>query len=115
MTDALCAAVTEATESQGQDKPAPDIPPAGQLLWEWFWELDAARGGNGFALNPIDFQTIAAWARLTGIAPTPRDVLMLRRMDDARRAVLHERDEKAKAPPPLTPDAMRGFRRSKSK
>lgn len=51
------------------------------LLWDWFWELDAARGSNGFGLNPISYEAIQAWSAMTGAAPEPWEVSTLKAMD----------------------------------
>jgi hypothetical protein len=37
-------------------------------LWDWFVELSAGRGSNGWGPNPISYPDIAAWAGLTGVA-----------------------------------------------
>jgi hypothetical protein len=47
----------------------------------WFCELSQTRSSNGFGANPISFAEIEAWARMTRSMPTPREVLLLRRLD----------------------------------
>lgn len=62
----------------------PPAPRALAYLWGWFIELSAARGRNGFGgLNALSYQELDAWARLSGIAPTPFEVGVLRRLDQA--------------------------------
>lgn len=62
--------------------PEADPPPAGaEFLWEWFLDLSAGRASNGFGPSPLSWQDIAAWAALTGQAPTPWEVSVLRRLD----------------------------------
>jgi hypothetical protein len=53
-------------------------------VWSWFLELSASRGSNGFGgLDPLSYTEIDAWARLHGVAPTPFEVGVLRRLDQA--------------------------------
>jgi hypothetical protein len=52
-------------------------------LWEWFADLSRRRSNGGLAPNPVSFSEIDAWARLTGTAPTPWEVSVLTRLDDA--------------------------------
>lgn len=59
------------------------MPEGFEYLWEWFRELDAARGSSGFGANPIAFVEIDAWARLTMRSPTPWDVRVLKQLDIA--------------------------------
>ncbi len=60
-------------------------------LWLWFCELDAARGGNGFGLNPLGFTEISAWAQLTRNSPQPWEIEVLRRIDAVRIRVANEK------------------------
>jgi hypothetical protein len=50
-------------------------------LWEWFAELSRARPPGG----AITFSEVAAWCRLTGNNPSPAEVGLIRRLDDAFR------------------------------
>lgn len=79
---------------------APSAPRLRQILL-WFDELNAARGGNGFAPLPILDSEIEAWARISCRQPTWWEHAMLRRLDIAFRSVWAEyqadRDAKAKA------------------
>jgi hypothetical protein len=43
--------------------------------------LSSARTSNGFGLNPLPFCEIEAWARLSGVEPTPWEVSLLKRLD----------------------------------
>jgi len=61
----------------------PEIPPAGEHIWAWFWALDSARSSSGFGISPIGYGDIDAWARRTGVDPTPWEVSVLRDMDMA--------------------------------
>lgn len=61
----------------------PDIPPGGEEIWNWFWELHAGRGATGFGPLPLSWGDMDAWARLAGLAPRPWEAAILRRMDAA--------------------------------
>ncbi|MBF0375536.1 MAG: hypothetical protein HQL39_19265 [Alphaproteobacteria bacterium] len=57
------------------------MPAAVGHLWDWFCELNAARGGTGFGPAPVGHVEIEAWARLTGRGPSPWEVAALRGLD----------------------------------
>jgi len=59
------------------------IPVELAYLFAWFTELSAARGSGGFGANPISYAEIDAWARLTGTAPTPFEISVIRLLDGA--------------------------------
>ncbi|MFB1482273.1 hypothetical protein [Corallococcus sp. RDP092CA] len=61
---------------------APPLPDALAHVWGWFAELSNARGASAFTLNPISFQDMAAWGRLSGNRPSPFEVQLLRRLDE---------------------------------
>jgi hypothetical protein len=52
-------------------------------VWEFFWQLSAARGSNGFGLNPFSYSEIDAFGRLNRIAFEPWEVAALKQMDAA--------------------------------
>ncbi|MGO7785684.1 hypothetical protein ACC717_37345, partial [Rhizobium ruizarguesonis] len=56
---ALCQCVLDQ-----HDKKPIKIPAAGEHVWRLFKELDRARAGTGFGINPIAWQEIDSWARL---------------------------------------------------
>ncbi len=60
----------------------PDVPIAGQYLWEWFWELHSGRS-YGLAANPLTFAEIASWASLVEAQPMPAEVRAIKAMDAA--------------------------------
>lgn len=79
---------------------APEIPEDGLYLWNWFQELSAGRGNNGFGPTAITWADMEAWARLTAIEPTPFETLTLRSMDAAflstHAAEAEKRNKRAK-------------------
>lgn len=62
----------------------PEMPQALVYLWIWFCELDAARGGNGFGLNPLSYAEIQAWSTLMRVKLAPWEVEALKRVDSVR-------------------------------
>lgn len=62
----------------------PDPPAGGSLLWQWFWELDSARGQGMGGLECITYPDIAAWAQLTRTEVEEWEVRALKAMDAAR-------------------------------
>ena len=60
--------------------PAPDLPACATHVWGWFWVLSAQRHSGPEA---ISYAEIEAWARLTGVSPTPHEVALLMAMDIA--------------------------------
>ena len=71
----------EALEKYGLEEP--EVPPGGEPLWQWFWELSAGRRHNGFAPPPVSWADMDAWARISGIALQPWQARILRAMDAA--------------------------------
>lgn len=55
-----------------------------QYVWQYFLELDSARGSNGFGLNPIAWSDILAFFSLMGFTPTDWEVQAIRRIDNLR-------------------------------
>lgn len=51
--------------------------------WSWFGELSRTRSSNGFGQNPISYNEIDAWSRLTNIELTPLEVSAIMRLDSA--------------------------------
>lgn len=46
--------------------PDAKLPEEVKYLWEFFVELNRARGSNGFGPSPLSFSDLHAWATLTG-------------------------------------------------
>jgi hypothetical protein len=72
----------------------PEMPDELAYLWEWFCELDAARGSNGFGISSISHSEIRAWAELTRVSPEPWEIGVLRRLDAVRIRVANEEQGK---------------------
>ena len=66
------------------------LPPALAHVWEWFCELSNARPAGFYAVAPLSYEAMESWARLTGHRPTPAEVALLRRLDDAFREAMRQ-------------------------
>jgi hypothetical protein len=63
------------------------VPFCAQHIFEWFWELHAARGSNGMGANPISYLDIQSWVNITGNIPTREEIKIIKRMD---AVLMHE-------------------------
>lgn len=92
----------DAVERQtGRRPPAldgPALPSAVEHLWDWFVELNAARGSTGFGPAPLGYAEIRAWAALTDRQPSPWEVETLKTLDEAWLASLADSASKTPAP-----------------
>src|SRR4051812_41133275 len=75
-TSAARGVASALSELQG-----PEVPEPVEYLWSWFLELDRTRGYGMNGPEPLTYQAIEAWARLTDRAPTPGEVETLLQMD----------------------------------
>lgn len=66
--------------------PEPEIPIAAEHVWTWFWELSAQRRSGFGGAEPLSWDEIAAWMRLTQTQVIPEEVSMLTAMDLAYRS-----------------------------
>lgn len=64
---------------------APEFPEELSYLWEWTLELHGRSGANMAGLNPLSYEAIDAWGRLTGRDPMPHEVEGLILLDAALR------------------------------
>jgi hypothetical protein len=67
----------------------PPLPADAEHVWQWFLELHAGRGSNGFGPNPLSWSDLAAWASLTMRTVRPSEVdaiMMLDRLWMAQKA-----------------------------
>ena len=71
----------------------PDIPAGWEVFWEWFWELSSGRGHTGFGPQPLSWQDMEAWARISGIELQPWQALVFRAMDQAWLAAVAKRSK----------------------
>jgi hypothetical protein len=71
----------KATDDHRRLLAGPLFPESLAYLWEWHLELARARtvGMNG--PDPLTYQAIDAWARLTGREPWPHEVAALLSLD----------------------------------
>jgi hypothetical protein len=66
------------------------MPVALRYIYEWWGELHQARRMGAHGLDPITYQDVDAWARLTDRMPEPHEVHALMRLD---RAMIHPGDD----------------------
>lgn len=59
----------------------PPPPPATEHLWQWWQELHAARGHNGWSWSRLGWSDIDAWARLTGAMPRASEIRVVMQID----------------------------------
>lgn len=52
-----------------------------EYLWSDFLELNDKRTNNGYTVNPISFQEIDAWSRITKTKITSNDVRIINKLD----------------------------------
>lgn len=89
----LRATLEQAYKSTGVRPAALDtavVPFCANHIMEWFWELNAARGSNGFGALPLGFGDIASWASLTGRLLRPLEVRLLRVVDREFLSVMNK-------------------------
>lgn len=70
--------------------PEPEVPDHASHVWEWFWELSAARGMSETGALPIGYADIRAWMDCTGTRVIPPEIDMLTAMDRAYRSALSQ-------------------------
>lgn len=83
--------VREKLEFIGRAEDGPALPWAAAHVWEWFSELNTARHGTGFGVNPISWAELSAWSALTGRTLRPWEVRALRAVDGAYMAEMARR------------------------
>lgn len=59
-------------------------------VWQWFGELSRGRT-CGMATNPITWSDLDAWARLTGVRPTPLELELIYALDEALFSTLRDK------------------------
>ena len=71
---------------------APTLPAYLTFVWTTFWELSAARGSNGFGLDPIRWTDLHAWQQLTRTQLAPWEVRAVLAIDRVFRQVMGAKD-----------------------
>lgn len=55
---------------------SPEVPPGGEHIWEWFWDIVSGKGAEeGF------WSCLRCWAEMTGERPSPWETEVLARMN----------------------------------
>ena len=86
---------------------APEFPEALEYLWGWTLELYGRSGVSMAGLNPLTYQTLDAWARLTGRDPMPHEVEALILLDAALRSEPDDTEADEPPEPPAWPEPKR--------
>ncbi len=77
----------ESAERQTGPRPVdldgPELPADGSHIWQWFLELSAGRGSNGFGPDPISWLDLLAWMALTGTITRPAEIDAIMALDRA--------------------------------
>jgi len=84
-------------------------PPPPELIhvWRWFSQLANRRTG----LARLSYAELAAWSALTGVRPTPREIDLIVRLDDAFLNIMTGRDASPE-PLPATTDNLKAAMRT---
>jgi hypothetical protein len=69
----------------------PDFPEHLKHVWNYFQELCGARQ-VGMALNPLSYSEMAAWDNLTGAGVTPKEVQIIKALDNIFLAHQNKKD-----------------------
>ena len=59
-------------------------PPAGQRVWDWFWEIEKGRQAGFSGASVMSWSDMAEWQRITGANPELWELNALRRMEQYR-------------------------------
>lgn len=76
----------------GVESPDIDVPPEGEHLWEWFWQVSRRRRTGPEA---ISYTEVGEWQRLTDTAVLPEELDLLMLMDDAFLAEVRKEQREA--------------------
>lgn len=82
--------VEQATGKRPGQLDGPEIPPQLAHVYGWFVEISQGRTGNGFGPNPLTWEGIDAWQRLTETVVRPWEVALIKRLDGVYLASLKE-------------------------
>ncbi|MGQ3080701.1 MULTISPECIES: phage tail assembly chaperone [Rhizobium/Agrobacterium group] len=67
------------------------MPSAGSHVWKWFRELDRARPGTGYGINPISWHELDAWSRRRKVDPSQWEVDAIMALDAVRMELYYEK------------------------
>lgn len=71
----------------------PEIPEDGEHIWAWFWTLNRRRQHGMNGPQPLAYDEIGAWARMTGEPIMREELHIITDMDDAYlTALANERE-----------------------
>ena len=68
------------------DAKTPEIPPGGEYLWGWFWDIIGGKGAEeGF------WSCLRAWSSMVGVRPTMWEVDVLQRLHGEYQKVMGQK------------------------
>ena len=89
-----CRVVEEATGEWPEAFPLPEVPEAGEEIWDWYWDLRDRAGGGFSGPEPLKYSEIDAWLRLNRHDLSVLELDMLKQLDDSFMANYHKLKEK---------------------
>lgn len=78
-----------------EDLENPDLPPAAEYLWTWFFRISKGRASYGYGAAPLTWGDLDAWMRITGVNLSPAEADILLSMDNAYISAMAKKNEKA--------------------
>lgn len=60
-----------------------ELPASCLQVWNAFCDLNAARGSNGFGVNPLNYTEIKSYFDLLGIQPDEAEIKLIKQFDNA--------------------------------
>lgn len=75
----------EQNERFNQAHLTPDVEPPedGEHIWDWFWHLSGHRHQGMNGPQPLTYQDVDLWSRMTGTKVLREEIAILMRMDTA--------------------------------
>lgn len=82
--------VERQTGRRPKDLDGPDFPNLMSHLWTAFLDLNNSRSMGQYSANPISYQEIEAYCRLSAVPLTPRDVDAIKAIDQKYLEVMNK-------------------------
>lgn len=86
-----CISIEKQTGSWPSESPLPEIDPDGAFWWDWYWELRSATAYGQAGPNPISYQEIDCWRRLTARELRLIDIDMIIMLDRSYLNAMNKR------------------------
>lgn len=66
----------------------PEFPSGLEYIWSSFFEASKGRSSGFSGPNPLSYQELESWMRLTQTPLTPRDISVIKRLDQVYMKVM---------------------------